>query len=176
MAHQPGRVNPWLYDAGRFCHKVFAQIDAVENGYGTPVIWLDGDIITLKDVPVTWLEGLMAAHPFVFCGRDSFSELGFLALQPLVDGFGEFWSRYKWLYHSRALFDLNAWTDCHAFDHARKGIDGLNLTPNGKGVDHVWFQSPLSEYMDHLKGPGRKHAGESPERGKSSRVEEAENS
>lgn len=171
-ALQPGRINPWLYDAARFCHKVFAQFDAVEQHYQRPyngvsecVIWLDGDIVTLKDVPVEWLSGLVIGHPFTFCGRDSFSELGFLGLDPNAKGFEEFWRRYNWLYRDRALFDLSAWTDCHAFDHARKGIEGQNLTPHGHGVDHVWMDSPLAEYMDHLKGPARKNEGRSPEYG-----------
>jgi hypothetical protein len=42
---------------------------------------------------------------------------------------------------------------------------GKNLTPEGRGVNHVWHDSPLAEYMDHLKGPKRKQLGKSPERG-----------
>lgn len=155
------RPNPWAYDAARFCHKVFAQFDAVGED---PVLWLDADIVTLKDVPADYPSELNGGAPFTFLGRDSFSECGYLYFNPKHPDFEKFWSRYQWLYHERALFDLIAWTDCHAFDHARKGIEGNNLTPNGKGVDHVWFQSPLCEYMDHLKGPGRKKAGRSNER------------
>jgi hypothetical protein len=39
-------------------------------------------------------------------------------------------------------------------------ISNINLTPWGKDYDHVFINSVLGEYMDHMKGP-RKDTGSS---------------
>ena len=39
-------------------------------------------------------------------------------------------------------------------------IENINLTPWGKNYDHVFINSILGEYMDHMKGD-RKNIGKS---------------
>jgi hypothetical protein len=69
--------------------------------------------------------------------------------------FAEVWERDE-------VFALPEWHSAFVFDHCRSkfSLRERNLTPNGTG--HVWFQSPLAKYLDHLKG-NRKTMQRSPE-------------
>jgi hypothetical protein len=61
------------------------------------------------------------------------------------------------------VFALPEWHSAFVFDWVRgiAQLDEANLTPEGRG--HVWLQSPLARYTDHMKG-ARKALGYSPER------------
>jgi len=73
---------------------------------------------------------------------------------------------WRHLYESDELFKLEQWHDSFVFDKIRKVyektnlIENINLSPWGKDYDHVFINSILGDYMDHLKGP-RKNYGKS---------------
>jgi len=155
------------FDAAKFSRQCFipeAAASLMEDG--SVLCWLDGDVVSFNHVPEGFIEGLLGQHDCCYLGRGmKHSELGFWAcrLSPLVR---EWLRDLAELFRSDKIFNLHEWHSAYAWDHARKvyeskGLRAHNLTPNGSG--HVWFQSPLGNYMDHLKGD-RKATGRSKER------------
>lgn len=149
----------YLHEAGRFSHKVFAQFDAMESE--RQFFWLDADVLTLKPISEYFLRGLIEGVSLCFLGRDSYTETGFIGFNRGPE-WTRFKNRYESMYLREQIFELPFWTDCHAFDEARKGMFHVRDIGQGKGLEHVWCKSPLAEYMDHLKG-NRKQLGFSPE-------------
>ena len=155
------RLNTFLFDAARFCHKVFAQMETCDQ-YDT-VFWLDADIVTHKPVTASWLAQLLGPHMCCYLGRENtFSETGFVGFNTCHPDFDVFRQRYLAHYLEGGLFALPAWVDSLAFDQARAGLSGNNLSRDGKNFEHVFITSVLGEYMDHMKGH-RKFLGVSPE-------------
>jgi len=155
---QTKHITPhsFLFDVNRFCHKVFAQLDAFgkKERY---VCWLDADTVQ-KAKPddqalIKMLDGHMCAH----LGRKgSYSETGFLLFDTQHEDFPYFYVKYKEMYTKKYIFLEDIWVDCRAFDVSIKGLSAKNLTPWGKGFEDVFSQSPISLYWEHKKG-ARKH-------------------
>lgn len=143
----PNPKKHFLYDAKRFCHKVFAQIDAADEG--EPFWWIDADVAMIKPVPEEMLE---QADFVTFLGRSSYTETGLIGFNPAHENFSGFLARYRSFYEDGTLMSLPHWTDCHAFDAARRG-GGENLTPDGEGFENVMKRSRFGPYMAHFKGP-----------------------
>jgi hypothetical protein len=151
------------WDAWKFSPQGFIPWDAAQVCDTDYLCWLDGDVVTTKDVPEGFIESLLPrGNAVAFLGRrGTHSEIGF----QLYEKFSAFpmLEKFKDYYASDRVFTLPEWHSAYVFDQARKdtGVPCHNLTPNGEG--HVWFQSPLAEYLDHCKGK-RKALGYSPER------------
>lgn len=70
------------------------------------------------------------------------------------------------MYCDDQLFKLDEWHDAYVFGKCIERIKYVNkheffdLTPEGKGYDHVFINSVLGNYIDHMKGP-RKDIGHS---------------
>lgn len=141
------------YDANKFCRKVFAQ-DAVfdEDRY---VFWFDADCVVKKEIPESLLVSLVSGCALTYLGRkQTYTETGWLGFNTLHPGFQVFRSKYLDYFLSGRIFSqLKGWHDCIAFDYAKEGVSGNNLTPNGSGYGHVIQESPMGEYVAHLKGP-----------------------
>jgi len=137
----------FLWDAKRFCHKVFAQLDAAQDG--EPFWWIDADVAMGRKVPRELLE---QTDVVTFLGRDSYTETGLIGFNPKHPEWNGFAERYLSMYRDAKVLNLAHWTDCHAFDAARSGM-GENLTPNGKGFENVMADSKFGPYMAHFKGP-----------------------
>jgi len=152
----------YLYDAAKFSYKVFAQLDVFKESPKEEIFWFDADIVFLRPLSKWLLKGLLKDVCLAYLGRDTYTEAGFIGFDTAHKNFPMFFHHYEDMYKKRRIFELNFWTDCHAFDEARRGIKGRDLT-QGKGMEHVFCKSPLAPYMDHLKG-GRKKIGYSPER------------
>lgn len=158
----------WRYDAVRFCRQLFVPEACADYMHdGDVLCWLDADVLTFRDVPEGFVEGLLGDADACHLGRNpQCSEIGFWAVRlnersrPFVVSLAE-------TYRSGHVFTLPEFHSGMVFDHCLRAAAILfdlrvrNLTPNGKG--HVWFQSPLCHYTDHLKGD-RKKAGRSHER------------
>jgi hypothetical protein len=147
---RPEERRGFLWDAKRFCHKVFAQLDAAKDG--EPFWWIDADVLMLRKPPLELLE---QEDVVTFMGRDSYTETGLVGFNPKHSDWEWFEKRYRGMYTNGFavyLLGITGWTDCHAFDAARVG-KGKNLTPNGRGFDNVMTESPFGPYMAHFKGP-----------------------
>ena len=150
------KPDTYLFDARRFCHKVYAQLDAFESRHRY-VVWLDGDVVIKKKFGVRFIKRLLDGEMCAYLGRErSYTETGFIAFDTHHPDFPEFKKLYRNWYDLRYIFMLPYWIDCMAFDASKHGLSGKNLTPEGKGMMDVFVTSPLAPYMDHDKGL-RKH-------------------
>lgn len=132
-----------------------------------PMIWLDGDVMTFALVTTELIGRVLPESADVaYLGRvGKHSEIGYQgyrlpAAHPFICEFAN-------LYLTDGFLQLPEWHSAYCFDHTVRHFEGaplrtLNLTPEGSR--HVWFQSPLGQAMDHLKGDRRKQRGRSAER------------
>lgn len=156
----------WRYDSVRFCRQLFIpEHAAMCLPDGELLAWLDGDVLTHAKVPDNFLYSLIGDADLVYLGRETYhSELGFWAVT-LNKSTRAFLHDLVEEYRSGHIFSLREWHSAWVFDHVRgRHSDRLkirNLSRNGKG--HVWFETPLGLYTDHLKGK-RKNEGISAER------------
>lgn len=151
-------------DACKFALQLFIPEAAAKHlPDGDILVWFDADVVTFKGVPEGFVESLIGDADVCYLGRaGTHSEIGFWAvrLSPLTR---QFLSAMPDLYRSDRIFELREWHSAFVFDHVRKqmGMKERNLTPRGR--NHVWMQSPLAQFTDHLKGAKRKALGRSPE-------------
>lgn len=163
------------FDAWKFCRQGFIPYHAagelglkysVPLGQQRPLLcWLDGDVVTHAKVPAGVIEGLLPPGKAVaYLGRGAkHSEIGFqlydvIKAWPMLEMFSK-------IYSTDSIFRYKEWHSAYAFDEAREAMLPRelwhDLTPGGEG--HVWHQSPLCAFTDHLKGD-RKAKGRSHER------------
>lgn len=160
----------YRFDAHKFCRQCFIPEQAAKKvPDGDILVWLDGDVVTIRHVPEDLVDRLIADVDACYLGRNgTYSEIGFWAVR-LSTATRLFLFDLAELYRSDEIFRLPEWHSAYAFDHIRKQHDDLkwrNLVPDigTKGNEHVWFRTELGRYMDHLKGDARKRLGRSPER------------
>lgn len=158
----------YKFDAVKFSRQCFIPEGAAEElPDGEVMAWMDADVVTFRNIPPGFVEDMLGTHDICYLGRRGMhTELGFWAVR-LNLRTRVMLEQLAGLFRSDSIFGLPEWHSAFAFDHVRKvneatGLRTLNLTPTGQG--HVWFQSPLGKYTDHLKGDRRKIAGRSLER------------
>lgn len=156
----------WKFDAWKWCRQGFIPLAAAERAGRGLLCWLDADVVTLKDMSGEFIESLLPEGKdlaYLGRGQNYHSEIGF-QLYRLPEALPML-RRFRDYYATDEVFKLKEWHSAYVFDRAREetGIKAHNLTPDGTG--HVWWQSPLCEYMDHLKG-NRKVRGKSDQRKK----------
>jgi len=160
-----GTEYNFRFDAVKFCRQCFIPHHAALSLPDDEVlVWMDADVVTFNKVPDNLVQIMLADHEICYLGRPpKHSELGFWAVR-LGHYPRAFLKRFADTYREDSVFELKEWHSAFVFDHCRSLYPGMrqrNVTPNGRG--HVWFQSPLGAFSDHLKGK-RKLAGRSPER------------
>ncbi len=160
----------YRYDAAKFCKMVYTMwsaahliVDSAEIPGSQYMIWLDGDTVVRKFIPVDLpTKALPDEYDFAYLGREpKHTETGFLVFKlpeclPILDSWVEF-------YDKDLFFQQKEWHSAFLFDRAREkhpGIKGFNLTPGGRG--HVIHQCFVGTIFDHTKGR-RKTKGRSPE-------------
>lgn len=168
--NRPDQQNPKELNLGavRFSFKTFSIIHGTTIGDCDLAVWLDADVVTHTAIPEDFIEKL---HPdgchVSYLGRDNnYSECGFVIYNTRHPHHQEFMDVWRDLYTSDDVFKLPQWHDSYVFDSIRKalekkyGILNNNITPWGKDYQHVFINSMLGDYMDHLKGD-RKTEGKS---------------
>lgn len=161
--HQRG--YNFRFDAVKFSRQCFIPEAAADELHdGEVLAWFDADVVTFRPVSPLFVDALLNGHDLCYLGRmNQHSEIGFWAVK-LNNKTRAFLAALADIYRSDRVFELREWHSAFAFDHVRSQhkLEVLNLTP--QGIGHVWFQSPLSRYTDHLKGERRKALGKSMER------------
>lgn len=154
----------FLWEAVRFAHKSFCVSHATLNSSTDLVVWLDADVVTHSPVPYEFIESLhKTGHYTSFLGRQQiYPECGFVIYNtkhPINEMFMKDWQD---LYNHDKLFNLEEYHDSYLFWHLLKKhnlIDqSFNISeghPHRPGI-HVFINSPLGKYMDHLKGARKK--------------------
>jgi hypothetical protein len=154
---------PWgmgyRWDAVRFSHKSFAVFDARLRCAADILCWLDGDTVVFDNLPRRFLEELLPPKYLLSClKRPTFSECGFVAYNLRHPRIGDFFTEFERLYTSDALFTEKEYHDSWLFDVVRKrferrGCQTFDIAGGqGATAGHVFINSPLGRYMDHLKG------------------------
>lgn len=127
-------------------------------------VWLDADV-RFRAVPdADFFRDLVGDYHVAYLGRaPKHSETGCVVFR----GFAGLSVAAAWAkcYESGGVLSYKEWHSAYIFDRVRErreasAVRARNLTPGGRG--HVWFQSPLGLWCDHLKGD-RKKLGYSPE-------------
>lgn len=162
-----GKPYSFRFDAVKFFRQIMIPNHAAGLlPDGTILTWLDADVVTYRAIPHDLLENLIGDSDLSYLGRKrTHSEIGYwsVKLNPKTRAFLKDMAD---VYRTDAVFKLKEWHSAYVFDQCRhrfeaEGGKSKNLTPDGFG--HVWFQSPLGGFADHLKGR-RKQSERSAER------------
>lgn len=159
----------WRYDASKFSRQGFIPHHvAMRNPDAEFLCWLDGDVVTHSPLEcVEQITGLMpAGKSIAYLGREpKHPDIAF-QLYRLADPRAlRFLLEFRRQYESDDVFQLKEWHSAYVWHSilSRSSYPQIahNLTPGGSG--HVWHQSALRLWGDHLKGE-RKKSGRSQER------------
>lgn len=160
------KSNSYRHDAVRFSHKVAALLAAAQDESLDYLIWLDGDIATHSDVDFDVLKSLLPDSNQIIAWLDRkgwYPEMGFYILNCRHPKYKEFIARYRNIYVSDSIFELDEWHDCFAAQHILNKMGLLTKSLSGPGfrTDHPLVHGPLGQWFDHAKGM-RKVKGRTP--------------
>jgi hypothetical protein len=156
----------YLWDAVRFAHKTFAVDHAITTWPEDYILWLDADTYTFKTISKEFVIGLLPADKLVnFLGRgEKYPECGWVCYNKTHPKIKEFMTYWTNMYKEDTIFNELEWHDSYLFWQCVKRIapnDGVDI---GKGAGakghHIFINSVLGEYIDHMKGK-RKVKGKS---------------
>lgn len=157
----------YRWDAVRFSHKCFAIFDAAKRSGADVLCWMDADIVVFQDIPRSFIEGLVPLDCLLgFLKRPGCSECGLVAYNLRHPAINEFLAAFQALYTQDALFREREYHDSWLFDVVRRRFEKRRHKTHdiagglGQRAGHVFINSPLGRYMDHMKG-GRWAAGSS---------------
>ena len=159
----------FLWDAVRFANKVFCVINAVRNSLDyNYVVWLDADTNIFRPMPFEFITKLLPQNTMVtYLGRENptlndggkYPECGFVGYNlqhPETQNFINEWER---LYKEDSVFKILEWHDSYVFWHLTKKFRQeklIEVNDIGKWVGvkghHVFVNSVLGQYIDHMKG------------------------
>ena len=162
-------VPSFMFDAVRFCYKVFAQCNA--SKHGGKMYYVDGDSIFLQCMNDEILDLLLpdkvcTSH---YYRQGMYTETGFIGFNMEHECMKDFIEHYKNLYINDTVYGLAFQTDCHTYDNTRKIMTNKfrdnyyekKLGDGGSG--HIMARCNLiHDYLDHRKGK-RKLQKHSPE-------------
>jgi hypothetical protein len=157
------------WDAIRFSNKVFAITDAIrrERGNADQLIWLDADTVTHKDIPQRLLNQLAPRENQLaaYLNRKSYPECGWVGYNLNHPKMHVFTERFEQAYLSGEFLTLKEshdsfvfWTIVKQMEQDREASFKYLGSDSAKG--HVFINSILGGYLDHLKGD-RKGEGKS---------------
>jgi hypothetical protein len=163
----------YLWAAVRFANKVFCVVNAVRNSKEYDyVIWIDGDTFSFRPIPMDFFENLLPQNTMLtYLGRENpklndggkYPECGFVGYNMNHPEIQNFINDWESLYVTDKVFKLLEWHDSFVFWHLSKIYrKEKNILVNDigywKGVKghHVFVNSELGRYMDHMKGKRKK--------------------
>ena len=162
-------VPSFMFDAVRFCYKVFAQCNA--SKHGGKMYYVDGDSVFLKTMNDDILDTLLPDKVCVshYYRQGMYTETGFIGFNMNHPMMEDFIGHYRNLYIDDTVYNLPHYTDCHTFDRTRKIMtqqftdDYYEKKLGDGGTGHIMARCNLiHDYLDHRKGK-RKSQKHSPE-------------
>lgn len=142
------------FDANKFCRKVFAQEAVFDED--ELVFWFDADCVFKQPIPEELLREMLKDVCVAYMGRrgnQAYTETGFVGFNTKHEDFPAFRAKYLPYFTSGRVFSqLKGWHDCIAFDQARQGLKGRNLSPDGWSFGQTVPLTVLEPYLSHLKG------------------------
>ena len=166
--------HDFRFNAIRFSYKPFAIHQCLEYlpETTTHLIWTDADLRCKKKFsPSDLIEFLPASDELMsYLGRkDSYSECGFLGFNLKHNQTKSYINRMIQIYESGEIFAYEQWHDSFIWDQVRidfenrKNCTFKNISGEGAEKEHVYKNTNLDIFFDHLKGPRRKELGRSEE-------------
>lgn len=164
------KPSAWRWDIVRFSNKVFATYDALYN-YDGLAVWLDADAITYAKIPDGYIERMLPPGNYMamFKRIGMQTETGFWLMDCSNKVHYDFLDTWIHWLESGSFKKLQQWCDASTLDATvrmfeKQGvIKTSSLSGKNESSDHPMAYAPIAEYIDHLKGEGRKVVGESPE-------------
>jgi hypothetical protein len=164
----------YRWNAIRFSFKPFSihQVLDVLPENTDFLIWTDSDLRCKKNFSSEDLIEFMPTNNEVmsYLGRkDSYSECGFLGFNLNNKFTSMYIERMINIYETGEIFSIDQWHDSFIWDWARKEFEEKNelnfkdISGSGYDKEHVFMNTKLSNFFDHLKGPQRKQDGISKE-------------
>ncbi|TWB58441.1 hypothetical protein FBZ98_1021069 [Rhizobium sp. ERR 922] len=161
ISSRNGLVRDFRWDAVRFSNKVFAVADAVRRYHNTvdQLIWLDADTVTHRPIPKSFLDGIAPRgnQLAAYLNRRIYPECGWVGYNLRHPAILTFIDRFEGAYSSGYFLTLKESHDSFVFwkvlqqmeqdKEARFRRLGSSLTKT-----HVFINSVLGGYLDHLKG------------------------
>jgi hypothetical protein len=155
----------YKYSAIKFAHKVYAIKKQLEKNSSDYLIWLDSDVITIKDININFLHSLINDQNYLsYLGREHInfhSECGFLIFNVKHNLHNQFWVNMSEMYEQGLLFNEKEWHDSYIFDVVRlklekNGLKNFNISnlvlKKTNDPLNVFDNSVLGEFMIHFKG------------------------
>lgn len=167
-------VNDYRWNAIRFSFKpfsIFHALDFIPENLDC-LIWTDSDLRCKKNFNADNLIEFMPKdlELMSYLGRkNSYSECGFLSFNLKNEMTISYIKRMIEIYETGEIFSLEQWHDSFIWDWARKdfelnkGAKFKNISGDAYDKEHVFINTKLGNYFDHLKGPNRKKQGQSSE-------------
>lgn len=160
--------KPFLFDATKFCRKVFAVEHAASQTKVEKLYWLDADMVTFAPVTVEFLEGLLPDGYYMSSLQRAnyHDEVGFMGFRTAHMANKEWMTRYAGMYRDGKFLQEREWHDGYLFGVLRRKMEAegkfksFNLSPGAPRGGHPWLMSPLATCLDHKKG-ARKLSGKS---------------
>jgi hypothetical protein len=160
-----GTNSFYKYSAIKFAHKVYAIKKQLEKNSSDYLIWLDSDVVTIKNIEINFLISLINDQNYLsYLGREHInfhSECGFLIFNTKHNLHNQFWINMSQMYEQGLLFNEKEWHDSYIFDVVRlrmetEGFKNFNISKiglkNTKDTLNVFDNSILGEFMIHFKG------------------------
>jgi len=164
----------YRWNAIRFSFKPFSiyqVLDVLPVGCDY-LVWTDADLRCKKNFSSDDLLEFMPTSGEImsYLGRkNSYSECGFLGFNLNNKSTYDYINRMIEIYESGEIFSIEQWHDSFIWDWARKEFESQNkgifkdISGEGHDKEHVFMNTKLSHFFDHLKGPQRKKDGISKE-------------
>ena len=163
-------IYDFRWDAVKFSNKVFAVADAIRRcqPVADHLIWLDADTVTHRSIPQEFLDGIAPTNSELasYLNRRIYPECGWVGYNLKHENISRFAKLFEHVYSSGEFLALTESHDSHVFwlivkqmkrdREAKFKLLGSRFTKR-----HVFINSVLGGYMDHLKGE-RKALGKSP--------------
>ena len=156
----------FLWDASRFANKVFALWHFANNCNTDIFIWCDGDVRTHTPMSHDFLQSIAPNENQLatYLGRKTWPECGWMMFNRNHPKFAEFLEQWRWIYESDDIFNHIESHDSFIFGELVEDFRAVGVEFNDLGGPdhggHIFINSVLGQYMDHLKG-FRKEVGKS---------------
>ncbi len=169
---KPQYTKSFRWDAIRFSNKVFAVTDAIRRykDQYDQLIWLDADTITHTPVPLPFLRKIAPRKNQLaaYLNRRGHPECGWVGYNLNHPKILYFAQRFEQIYLTGEFLTFKESHDSYIFWEIVKEMQRENTARfkelgSRRRKGHIFIQSALGQYMDHLKGD-RKKAGRSHER------------
>lgn len=143
------------FDAAKFWKQILIpQAASLDMADGDILIWLDGDVETVRLIDEADIIDILGEDDLCFLGREpKHSEIGFWAIR-LNDATRFFLRVIAAEYTTGEVLKLKEWHSAFAFDHIRRAMVNdfkqRDLTPGQRG--HVFPISAVGPWLRHDKG------------------------